>query len=38
MGGGLWTPSLREPCGGVLRKPSGQFDGDLARMSRAREV
>lgn len=32
MGGRLRTQSLRQPCGGALCKPSGQFDGDLARV------
>ena len=30
MGGRLRTQILRLPCGDALRKPSGQFDGDLA--------
>ena len=33
MGGRLRTQSLREPCGGALREPSGQFDGDLAKVT-----
>jgi hypothetical protein len=32
MGGRLMTQSLLQLCGGALRKPSGQFDGDLARV------
>jgi hypothetical protein len=32
MGGRLRTQSLLQLCGGALRKPSGQFDGDLARV------
>jgi len=33
MGGRLRSQSLREPCGGALREPSGQFDGDLAKVN-----
>ncbi len=29
---GTRTQSLRQPCGGALGKPSGQFDGDLAKL------
>jgi hypothetical protein len=29
----LRTQSLRQPYGGALRKSSGQFDGDLARVN-----
>lgn len=32
MGGRLRTQSHLQLCGGDLRKPSGQFDGDLARV------
>jgi len=32
MVGRLRTQSFLQPCGGALRKPSGQFDGDLARV------
>ena len=32
MGGRLSTQSLRQLCGGALGKPSGQFDGDLAKI------
>jgi hypothetical protein len=28
----LRTQSLRQPCAGALGKPSGQFDGDLAKV------
>lgn len=33
MGGRLSTQSLLQLCGGALRKASGQFDGDLAKMN-----
>ena len=32
MGRRLRTQSLRQPCGGALRKPSGQFDGELSKV------
>ena len=32
MVGRLRTQSFLQPCGGALCKPSGQFDGDLARV------
>jgi hypothetical protein len=32
MGGRLRTKFLLQLCGGSRRKPSGQFDGDLARL------